>query len=191
MHFLATAEADYCLDALRGQLGNLRMGYAGQTDVWQGPGTSRGPRDSCLANCRAHWLAGHHPFPRWRALERLGLPCSVLETRFRAANPSLLKASCMASDGEWHKLAAMRESSVGCSLLSTSVTSMRDMDGALILNGAMGVKKLKELADGTVTQLQRFITNLVPMNSYLRRLRGDSGLLLLRWSARVDPAGGR
>ena len=29
MHFLATAEADYCLDALRGQLGNLRMVYAG------------------------------------------------------------------------------------------------------------------------------------------------------------------
>ena len=27
MHFLATAEADYCLDALRGQLGNLRIGY--------------------------------------------------------------------------------------------------------------------------------------------------------------------
>ena len=31
MHFLATTEADYCLDALRGQLGDLRMGYAGQT----------------------------------------------------------------------------------------------------------------------------------------------------------------
>ena len=39
------------------------------------------------------------------------------------------------------------------------------------------MKKLKEHADGTVTQLQRFITNLVPMNSNLRRLRGDSGLL--------------
>ena len=63
------------------------------------------------------------------------------------------------------------------SLLSTSVTSCGTWTVRSILNGAMGVKKLKEHADGTVTQLQRFITNLVPMNSYLRRLRGDSGLL--------------
>ena len=62
---------------------------------------------------------------------------------------------------------------------------MRDMDGALTLNGAMGVKKLKEHADGTVTELQRFITNLVPINSLEIRAAP------LRWSARVDPAGGR
>ena len=77
MHFLATAEADYCLDALRGQLGNLRMAYAGQTC---------GRAQEQVADQVIP--AGHHPFPRWRALERLGLPCSVLETCFRVANPS-------------------------------------------------------------------------------------------------------
>ena len=81
----------------------------------------------------------------------------------------------MASDGDWYKLAVVGIER-GLFAVIDERDIMRDMDGALILNGAMGVKKLKEHADGTVTQLQRFITNLVPMNSF-RRLRGDSGLL--------------
>ena len=76
----------------------------------------------------------------------------------------------LASDGEWYKL-AVAGIERGLFAVIDERDIMRDMDGA------MGVKKLKEHADGTVTQLQRFITNLVPMNSYLRRLRGDSGLL--------------
>ena len=86
------------------------------------------------------------------------------------------KGVVMASDGEWYKL-AVAGIERGLFAIIDERDIMRDMDGALILNGAMGVKKLKEHADGTVTQLQRFITNLVPTNSYLRRLRGDSGLL--------------
>ena len=86
------------------------------------------------------------------------------------------KGVVMASDGEWYKLAVVGIER-GLFAVIDERDIMRDMDGALILNGGMEVKKLKEHADGTVTQLQRFITNLVPMNSYLRRLRGDSGLL--------------
>ena len=36
------------------------------------------------------------------------------------------------------------------------------------------VAKSKRHEDGTETILQRFITNLIPTNSYLRRLRGDA-----------------
>ena len=54
-HFLATAEADYCLGALRRQLGNLRMGYAGQT-------------------CgRAQELVADQVIPAWPIAEHTGL----------------------------------------------------------------------------------------------------------------------
>ena len=50
----------------------------------------------------------------------------------------------------------------------------RDHNGQKVLNGAMAVAKRKRHEDGTETILQRFITNLIPTNSYLRRLRGDA-----------------
>ena len=87
MHFLATAEADYCLDALKGQLGNFRMEYAGQT-------------------CgRSQELVADQVIPAWPIAEHTGLldiirfldgellsdlACSVLETCFRVAIPSSL-----------------------------------------------------------------------------------------------------
>ena len=160
-----------------------------RADVWQGPGTSRGPGDSCLANCRARWLAGHHPFPRWRALERLGLPCSVLETCSRVATHPP-KGVVMASDGEWYKLAVVGIER-GLFAVIDERDIMRDMDGALILNGAMGVKK----AEGTcrrhcypapaVHHESRADEQLPPAASW--RFRAAP----LTWSARVDPAGGR
>ena len=53
----------------------------------------------------------------------------------------------------------------------------RDHNGQKVLNGAMAVAKRKRHEDGTETILQRFITNLIPTNSYLRRLRGDADSL--------------
>ena len=50
----------------------------------------------------------------------------------------------------------------------------RDHNGQKVLNGAMAVAMRKRHEDGTETILQRFITNLIPTNSYLRRLRGDA-----------------
>ena len=41
----------------------------------------------------------------------------------------------------------------------------------------MGVSKLMRLPDGSTVELQCFISNLVIMNAYFRRLRGDSSLL--------------
>ena len=53
----------------------------------------------------------------------------------------------------------------------------RDHNGQKVLNGAMAVAKRKRHEDGTETILQRFTTNLIPTNSYLRRLRGDADSL--------------
>ena len=45
--------------------------------------------------------------------------------------------------------------------------------GDKVLSGAMGVDKVKETAEGPITLL-RFISILCPINSYFRKLRGDS-----------------
>ena len=164
MHFLATAEADYCQDALRGQLGNLRMVYAGQTSG------------------RAQELVADQVTPAWPIAEHARCLKPVSEWP-----PHPPKVVVLASDGDGTSWRGNRAWAVRCYRRAI----MQDLDGALILIGAMGVKKLKEHADGTVTQLQRFITNLVPMNSYLRAASWCFRAAPSRWSARVDPAGGR
>ena len=142
MHFLATAEADYCLDALRGQLDNLRMEYAGQT-------------------CgRAQELVADQVIPAWPIAEHTGLLditrfldgelLSDLACPARCLKPVSKwpshppKGVVLASDGEWYKL-AVAGIERGLFAVIDERDIKRDMDGALILNGAMGVKK----AEGT------------------------------------------
>ena len=138
-----------------GQLGNLRMGYAGQT-------------------CgRAQELVADQVIPAWPIAEHTGLlditrfldgellsdlacPARCLK-RVSEWPTHPIKGVVMASDGEWYKLAVVGIER-GLFAVIDERDIMLDMDGALILSGAMGVKKLKEHADGTVTQLQRFIT---------------------------------
>lgn len=52
----------------------------------------------------------------------------------------------------------------------------RNQHGELVLNGAMGVDKIKTIR-GKEEMCLRFISNFIPINSYLRKLRGDSKLL--------------
>ena len=43
--------------------------------------------------------------------------------------------------------------------------------------GAMGVDKIKDLPDGQVQVLLRFICIMSPQNAHMRKLRGDAHLL--------------
>ena len=52
----------------------------------------------------------------------------------------------------------------------------KDSNGKPVVNGVMGVDKFK-VVDGRTVELLRFICNPVPINSYLRKLKGDSNLL--------------
>ena len=53
-----------------------------------------------------------------------------------------------------------------------------DAGGRRVMNGAVGVQKLKPQADGSVLTRQRIISLLVVSNgAYLRPLRRDAGLL--------------
>ena len=49
---------------------------------------------------------------------------------------------------------------------------LRDQDGNLVLNGAGAVPKYKKV-NGRETRLQRFISVLVPSNSYQDHIEGD------------------
>ena len=81
-----------------------------------------------------------------------------------------------ASDEEWYKIV---ERGLRLGLVDTvdEADIFRDHNGKLVLNGATSVPKLKRLPDGSIVELQRFISNLVLMIAYFRRLRGDSSLL--------------
>ena len=49
---------------------------------------------------------------------------------------------------------------------------LRDQEGRMVLNGAGAVPKWK-MVNGVECKLQRFITNLVPANSYQEHMAGD------------------
>ena len=82
-----------------------------------------------------------------------------------------------------------KSSSVACDSAfwtpSMKRNTFRDHHGKLLLKGAMGVPELKRVPDGSLVELQRSISNLVPMNAYFRRLWGDfwsSAFDLLFWT---------
>ena len=77
-----------------------------------------------------------------------------------------------ASDAEWYKL-CKAGLELGIFEFVAESEIFRDQHGRMVLNGAMGVDKEKDLPDGTVLDLLRFISILCPINAYMRRLRGD------------------
>ena len=82
------------------------------------------------------------------------------------------------SDAEWYNF-VQRGIRLGFTDSVDDADISRDLNGKLVLDGAMGVLRLKRLPDGSTVGLQRFVYNLVPMSSYFRRLREDSSLLRL------------
>ena len=80
-----------------------------------------------------------------------------------------------ASSAEWYKLVVggVARSMFECVSASEVV---RDHKGSMILNGAMGVDKVKVIDSKEVVCL-RFISILTPLNKYMRKLEGDSSLL--------------
>ena len=81
-----------------------------------------------------------------------------------------------ASDTEWFKVAAAGVAR-GLFELVPEQAIFCDDRGHKILSGAMAVAKDKDLGGGRIEHRQRFVSILVPLNSYLRRLPGDSSLL--------------
>eukprot|EP00971_Amphidinium_carterae_P334349 6469574-Amphidinium_carterae.1 len=96
--------------------------------------------------------------------ERCLLPCCEWPDQ-------LHRSRVYCSDREWYQIVQR-----GLELqIFTTVEEkdiFRNQHGELVLNGAMGVDKYKEI-DGVMHHFLRFISILCPINSYMRRLRGD------------------
>ena len=81
------------------------------------------------------------------------------------------KSRVRASDEEWTKICrAAHERGMMVPVRERNV--FRDHQGNPVFNGAMAVVKVKKIG-GEDRQLQRFISNLVPSNSYQAHLPGD------------------
>ena len=80
-----------------------------------------------------------------------------------------------ASDEEWYQLVKYG-SFLGLFGEIPQEKIFRNQFGDLVVNGAMGVDKIKNV-NGKEEMYLRFISNFIPINSYLRKLRGDSKLL--------------
>jgi len=77
-----------------------------------------------------------------------------------------------ASDEEWYKIVKAGYER-GMMVEVPEANIFRNNLGDKVLAGAMGVDKIKVTPDGEV-ELLRFISILCPINSYLRKLRGQS-----------------
>ena len=85
------------------------------------------------------------------------------------------RSNVRATDAEWEKLveAAYKR---GMMTMVEDADIPRDKQGHLIVNGAGGVKKLKEVG-GVTKELQRFISILVPTNEATMQLLGEQDSL--------------
>ena len=99
--------------------------------------------------------------------------CLKPRSEWPATLPSPPRAKVYASPQEWFRI-VKKGIELGMFHPIHESLIFRDHNGQKVLNGAMAVAKRKRHEDGTETILQRFITNLIPTNSYLRRLRGDA-----------------
>ena len=102
-----------------------------------------------------------HPEPH-TDLNNLNSMQHNLRTSAKGSNDAYdVTVSLARHDGVWYKIV---ERGLRLGLMDTvdEADIFRDHNGKLVLNGAMGVPKLKRFPDGSTVELQRFISNLVP-----------------------------
>ena len=172
-HFLATESEFTPIGDLRSHLQTIRLGYQGETisirrelicskvlPAWPQKGTA------CL-------------FPivdyvHEELVDDLLNParCLLPQDQWPAKTP---KSKVFATDSEWYAL-VKQGAAIGLFGRVSKDELFHNQFGVPVLNGAMGVDKPKVI-DGKTVNLLRFISNFVPINQYLRKLRGDSNLL--------------
>ena len=156
-------------EELRSDLGRIRFDYSGEPvaimedlvakDVipcWPKPGQAGiQPASKFVSGPVKEWLEN----PQSTLLARSHWPERPPKSRVRA------------TDSEWEEIVrAGVERNMMREIPEHEI--MRDQGGRLILNGAGAVPKYKEV-DGVVKKLQRFISILVPANTYQTHAPGD------------------
>eukprot|EP00435_Cladocopium_sp_Y103_P021347 s4041_g5.t1 len=154
---------------LRDDLGRIRFDYGGEMVAIM----EELDADSVIACWPKEGEAGIQPaesFVSPEVREWLMQPRSTLLPRcYWPAQPP--KSRVRASDEEWEKLV---RAAVARNMMREVPEEeiLRDHTGAMVLNGAGAVPKFK-MIDGRERRLQRFISILVPSNSYQDHMPGD------------------
>lgn len=167
--FLEEEQKVPSLNRLKSDLGRLRFDYAGEVVAVM--------EDLKAESVIACWPkvgeAGIQPAEKFVSEEvRLWLlkPRSTLLPRcYWPARPP--RSKVRASDEEWVKIV---EAAVERKMMREVPEEeiLRDHEGNMVLNGAGAVPKFKVI-DGCEVKLQRFISVLVPSNSYQDHMPGD------------------
>ena len=172
-HFLDISSKFETTRYLRTHLQTLKIGYSGEvisvrrqlvcsqvTPAWPKPGSA------CLFPII--------DFVHQELRDDLENPerCLLPRSQWPQKTP---RSKVYATDSEWYAIVKSGYE-LGLFRMVAEENIFRNERGDLILNGAMGVDKIK-VVDGVEVHLLRFISNLIPINHYLRKLRGDSQLL--------------
>eukprot|EP00435_Cladocopium_sp_Y103_P072435 s132_g40.t1 len=157
------------LSKLKNDLGRVRFDYSGEMVAIMEDLTA----DSVIACWPGVGEAGIQPAEKFvtdEAKEWLSKPRSTLLPRcYWPDCPP--KSRVRASDSEWEKIVrAAVERNMMCEVAEEDI--LRDGEGRLVLNGAGAVPKYKVI-NGQEVKLQRFISILVPSNSYQEHMPGD------------------
>ena len=167
--FLETEARVPVAKSLRNDLGRIRFDYTGEIVAVM----EELDADSVIACWPKVGEAGIQPAEKFvseEVREWLNKPRSTLLPRcYWPSSPP--KSRVRASDDEWEKLV---RAAVARNMMREVKEEdiLRDHEGRMVLNGAGAVPKFKQV-EGREVRLQRFISILVPSNSYQDHMAGD------------------
>lgn len=170
LHFVDHEQDVGSLEDFTRNLGRVKFSYTGEIvavmeDIdadsviacWPKPGEAGiQPAERFVSAEVLEWLL----HPRSTVLPRCNWPTTVRRSRVRASDDAWEKV--VRAGVERNMMREVKESEV-----------LRDLEGNLVLNGAGAVPKYK-MIDGREVKLQRFISNLVPANSFQDHMAGDA-----------------
>lgn len=172
-HFLDTDLKHYDVSSIRNNLSDMQIGYNG--DVV----TTRKPLIADLVKPAWPKAGKACLFPIVNFLtpelqDDINNPerCLLPKEQWPDHPPS---CKVYASNEEWYELVKYG-AHIGLFGEIAEEEIFKDQHGNVVLNGAIGVDKVKTV-NGVDKMCLRFISNFIPINSYLRKLRGDSKLL--------------
>jgi hypothetical protein len=172
-NFLDVPAAPFVLAAERKELTQRRLGYGGdgvsvRRDLDAIKVIAAWPKVGEACVCPIIDFIDEH----LKALVADPHQCLLPEAEWPAATP---RSKVYADDANWFKICeAGAARDIICEVPEEDI--FRNQLGEKVLNGAMGVDKWKDVL-GVLEHHLRFISIFTPLNCYMHKINGDSGLL--------------
>ena len=172
-HFLDTDLKYLDVDSLKSNLSDMRVGYNGDVVTTRKPLIAELVKPAWPKPGKACLFPIINFLPPELHDDLLNPErCLLPKDQWPDHPPS---STVFASNEEWYELVKYG-AHIGLFGEISEEEIFRDQHGEVVLNGALGVDKVKTV-NGIEKMCLRFISNFIPINSYLRKLRGDSKLL--------------